>query len=65
MVERKLKVWRPKDFCLRQVLKMCYYIQKLHDIEILQINCDFYQDDNGEIWLFHVEDVLIRPTMKS
>ena len=26
LIEQKLKILRPKDFCLRQVLKMCYYI---------------------------------------
>ena len=29
------------------------------------MNCDFYQDDNGEIWLFYAEDILYRPQMKS
>lgn len=56
---------RPKDYCLRQVLKMCFYLQKLQNKEVLQVNCDFFQDDNGVIWLFHATDILIRPAMKS
>ena len=65
MVENKLKMQRPKDFCLRQVLKMCFYMQKLYNKEILQMNCDFFQDDNGEIWFMYATDILIRPLMKS
>ena len=26
MIENKLKYLRPKDFCLRMVLKMCFYL---------------------------------------
>ena len=29
------------------------------------MNCDFFQDDNGVIWLFHATDILMRPSMKS
>ena len=29
------------------------------------MNCDFFQDDNGEIWFMHATDILIRPLMKS
>ena len=29
------------------------------------MNCDFYQDDNGQIWLFYASDILQRPQMKS
>ena len=65
MVERKLKAERPKDYCLRQVLKMCFYLQKLHEKEVLQIHCDFFKDDCGEIWLFHASEILVRPQMKS
>jgi len=65
MIEQKLKSLRPRDFCLRQVLKMCFYLQKLHEKEVLQVNCDFFQDDNGEIWLFHATDILVRPRVKS
>lgn len=34
-VEERLKYTRPRDYCLRVVLKMCYYLQKLHEKEIL------------------------------
>ena len=29
------------------------------------MSCDFFQDEIGEIWLFHATDILIRPSMKS
>ena len=29
------------------------------------MSCDFFQDECGEIWLFHAADILVRPTMKS
>lgn len=29
------------------------------------MNCDFFQDDNGEVWLFHAKDILVRPQIKS
>lgn len=65
LIEKKLKEFRPKDYCLRMVLKMCFYLQKIHEIEVLQMNADFFQDDNGEIWFFYATDVLIKPQLKS
>ena len=29
------------------------------------MNCDFFQDDNGEIWFVHATEILVRPLMKS
>ncbi len=29
------------------------------------MNCDFYQDDNSEIWLVFVEDLIVRNLTKS
>ena len=29
------------------------------------MNCDFFQDDNGEIWFMHATDILMRNKMKS
>ena len=42
LIEQKLKVLRPKDFCMRQILKMCFYLQKLHELEVTSINCEFF-----------------------
>lgn len=51
---------RPKDFCLKQVLKMCYYLQKVQKQEVLSMKCDFYRDTNNKIWLFYANDILTR-----
>ena len=56
---------RPRDFCLKQVLKLCYYIQKIHSNEILSMKCDFYRDANNKIWLFHASDILSRNRIRS
>lgn len=64
MVETKLKFLRPKDYCLRLVLKICYYMQRIHEMEILQMNADFFQDDNGEVWFAYANDILYKPQVK-
>jgi len=51
---------RPRDFCLKQVLKMCYYLQKVQKQEVLSMKCDFYRDTNNKIWLFYANDILTR-----
>ena len=56
---------RPRDFCLKQVLKLCYYIQKIYSHEILSMKCDFYRDANNKIWLFHASDILSRNRIRS
>ena len=40
----------PERYCLKQVYKMCYYIQKLYYIEIIKMKCEFVKDDNNTIW---------------
>lgn len=37
-------------YCYKQCLKMCYYIQKMHKVEILKMKCEFAKDDHGTIW---------------
>lgn len=56
---------RPRDFCLKQVLKMCFYLQKIHNQEILSMKCDFYRDSNNKIWLFYAQDILSRNRIRS
>jgi hypothetical protein len=45
-----LKTSDDKAYCTKQVNKMCYYIKKIHNIEILKIKAEFSKDDNGSIW---------------
>lgn len=39
---------------------MCFYVSKIYDIEILQMKAEFLTDDEGEIWLHHVENLWTR-----
>lgn len=44
---------------------MCFYLQKIRNIEILSMKCEFIQDQNDIIWLSHVSDILCRPKKQS
>ena len=41
------------QYCLKQCYKMCYYISKVYEIEILKMRCEFNRDENGTIWFFY------------
>ena len=56
-----LREHAPEDYCYRQVLKMCFFLQKVRNIEVLSLNCEFIQDQNDIIWLSHVSDIVCRP----
>ena len=64
-MEQQLAVRSPEDYCLRQILKMCRYLQIVRSIEILQMSCDFYIDVNDQIWFFFAKDISYRLTPKS
>ena len=40
---------------------MCYYIAKVHEIEILKMRCEFCKDENGTIWFFYASQIQARP----
>ena len=42
-------------YCLKQCYKMAYFISKLHDIEILRMQCEFLKDDNRTIWFSYAD----------
>ena len=52
---------KPQDYCRKQCLKMCFYLQNVRKIEILQMKCEFLLDDNGNCWLSRVWDIHMRP----
>lgn len=52
-----LKLENKEKYCLKQVYKMCYYIQKLYHIEIIRMKVEFSQDDNNTIWMQHASDI--------
>lgn len=50
----------PQQYCLKQVYKMCYYLKKMHNYEIIQMKCQFAKDDNSTIWFQYAEDIYVR-----
>lgn len=63
-IEQKVEQWlidySPEDYCLRQILKMCYYISTVRKIEILSMKADFYIDTNDKVWFFFSKDIIWR-----
>lgn len=39
----------PHQYCLKQCYKMCYYIQKVYQIEVLKMRTEFMKDENGTV----------------
>ena len=40
---------REERYCLKQCYKMCYYVQKVHNQEILRMKAEFSKDENGTV----------------
>lgn len=53
------------DYCMKQCLKMCYYIQKMHNIEVVKMRCHFAKDDNGSIWFIFATNIFTREILGS
>lgn len=34
-------------------------------MEVLKMDADFYQDENGKIWLFYTKNVVVRKKWKT
>lgn len=39
---------------------MCHYIQKVRNVEILQMRVEFLKDENGNLWFVHAKDIHTR-----
>ena len=39
---------------------MAYYLSKLHDIEILRMQCEFVKDENKTIWFSYASKIAFR-----
>lgn len=50
-------------FCVKQCYKMCYYVQKLYQMDVLKMKCEFLKDDNDSIWFSHAQDIVTRNTI--
>lgn len=44
-------------YCIKQCYKICYYIQKMHNIDILKMRGEFAKDDNGTIWFMYANQI--------
>ncbi|CDW75762.1 UNKNOWN [Stylonychia lemnae] len=64
-VEEILRRIDPHSYCQRQALKIGYYIQQIYQMEVIQMDLDFFQDDNGKIWLFYAKNVTVRHMKKT
>ena len=47
-------------YCIKQCLKMCYFAQKMHNVEILKMRCEFAKDDHGTIWFLYASQIFKR-----
>ena len=54
-----------EKYCLKQVYKICFYIQKLYQVDILRMQCDFVKDYHGTIWFQFAKNIQIRPNMNE
>ena len=50
---------------MKQAYKICYYISKLYNYEILRMKCEFVKDFHGSIWFQYASNVWVRPSMSS
>lgn len=62
--ELRLIRFHHKEFCLKQVYKMCFYVQMVYKIEILQMRAKFAIDDHGTIWFNYADEIHVRDVQK-
>jgi hypothetical protein len=44
---------------------MGHYAMTLYNKEILSMQADFYQDDNGLIWFYYARKIIVREPKQS
>ena len=47
-------------YCQRIANKLAFYVQKVHDHDILRMDLDFFKDENDDIWLFHANNIIVK-----
>jgi len=55
-IEDEYKLLKDKQFerySYVQCLKICYYLQKVRQIEILQMHVEFLKDDYDNVWFVY------------
>lgn len=48
-------------YCLKQCLKICYYLQKVFLYEIIKMDCAFFKGET-EVALYFISDLHVRET---
>ena len=51
---------RDQAYVYKQCMKYCYYIQKVHGKEKLQMKAEFFKDLNGKIWFYYAKSIYCR-----
>jgi hypothetical protein len=41
-------------------MKICYYLQKVRNVEVLQMKAEFLRDENNNVWFTFAKDIQIR-----
>lgn len=44
-------------YAYMQVLKICYYMQKVRNREVLQMTAEFVRDNEDNIWFVHANQI--------
>jgi hypothetical protein len=62
--DQELMKTQPINYCLKVCHKIGFYIQEFFEMQILRMNVEFYQDENGKIWFFYASDIFAREMKK-
>ena len=49
-----------KKYAYQQCLKICHYLKKVRNKEILQMHAEFLKDEMGNVWLSYVCNIKYR-----
>ena len=47
-----------EEYCHKQLLVICDYVQKVHNFQILRMNAEFTVDEDGQIWLLFADEIV-------
>ena len=59
-VDMRLRLKHPEKYCEKVCAKMAYYMQKVHNYDIMRMDVDFFKDENGKIWMYYVRDIVVK-----
>mmetsp|Transcript_19090 Transcript_19090/g.25859 ORF Transcript_19090/g.25859 Transcript_19090/m.25859 type:complete len:103 (-) Transcript_19090:1220-1528(-) len=52
-------------YAYMQCLKMCYYLQKVRQIEVLKMQAEFVRDDCNNVWFTYANRISYRRIYKN